>query len=106
MLCGVVNVLGSKKTRDFVKDYHWLCRKPLPLCILGIFFMLMSQMPMIHATYSLWVYWYTFAIGILVLAIGVYLYCKLMSAMLGLLEENKPKDKKGDLHEDAGQSKK
>eukprot|EP01084_Bolivina_argentea_P128757 227525_1 len=87
LLYSSVNILGAEGSVQFVQEFHWLCGKPLTLCLFGILFMLFSQVPSIATLYSTWVYVYSMIVGIVVIIISAFLYIKVQKAMVGIMSE-------------------
>ena len=87
LLYASVNLLGPEGTVRFVQRFYWLCGKPLTLCLLGVFFMLASQVPTIATLYSQWVYIYVLSFGIAVILTAAFLYLKVQKAMIHMMDE-------------------
>lgn len=87
LLFASVNILGPEGTVRFVQQFYWLCGKPLTLCLLGVFFMLASQVPTVAALYSQWVYIYVLVFGLLLIFIAMGIYIKVQKAMIHMMDE-------------------
>ena len=87
LLFASVNILGPEGTIRFVQQFYWLCGKPLTLCLLGVFFMLASQVPTIATLYSQWVYIYVLVFGLSMLAGAAFLYIKVQRTMIRMMDE-------------------
>lgn len=97
LLYGTLNVLGPEHSKQFVKKYYWICGKPLTLCIIGVFFMMLSQLPFLATAYHVWVFWYGIVLLIAFVAGMLYFYVLLRGETIVLV--NGTKDEQVHLNE-------
>eukprot|EP01083_Nonionella_stella_P141556 436486_1 len=87
LLYAMVNILGPKGTVQFVQKFYWLCGKPLTACLLGTFFMLASQVPLVRTLYSTWVFVYTVIFGSAIIILSIFIYLKLNKGLMEMMDE-------------------